>query len=325
MSNGLPYVIGAAHTGLTGPYAFAPQSTSQRRGALQKTSRRRARHLQRFEGQELRTVTLYVEAVTPPLKAIRRLLTQLAEVVQIHQRYDIGFDALYALFPGPNGEAWIDFADGTAIEACPRLGTQWFFWRWRRWFAWWYAELQKRALANGRTFPPPAVLRVRTSREGPLRVEMGFAPGYLPGDRLYVLAAQLDGWGGVPYLLHPDEPLPAQAGVRAILREAAARWRRPEETVAVIGSVFSRDLEALRALREGDALDVLWDADRWQLPVTWQGRSIGQVREGKHILRQLRGAGQALRLRVIRLHHVRHDQGGRIAFAAYCTPAAGEG
>lgn len=44
MSNALPYVIGSARTGLTGPYAFAPQWTFQRRGALQKTSRRRARH-----------------------------------------------------------------------------------------------------------------------------------------------------------------------------------------------------------------------------------------------------------------------------------------
>ncbi|MCX7815746.1 MAG: hypothetical protein N2256_09695 [Tepidimonas ignava] len=322
MSNALPYVTGSARTGLTGPYAFAPQWTFQRRGALQKTSRRRARHLQRFEGQELRGAPLYVEAVTPPLKVIRRLLTQLAEVVQIHQRYDIGFDALNAYFPGPDGDAWIDFADGTAIEACPRAGTRGFFSHWRRWFGWWYAELQKRALANGRYFPPPVVLRVRTPREGTIRVEMGFAPGFLPGDRLYVLAIRLDGRGGVPYLLGLDEPLPAQAGVRAVLREAAERWRHPEETVAVIGSVFSRDLEALCALREGDALEVLGDADRWRLVVARQGRPIGYVWEGEHTLRQLRDADEALRLRVIRLHYVRHDQGGRIAFAAYRASAS---
>ncbi|WP_246094705.1 LysR substrate-binding domain-containing protein [Tepidimonas aquatica] len=101
-----------------------------------------------------------------------------------------------AYFPGPDGDAWIDFADGTAIDCCPRTGTRGFFSHWRRWFGWWYAGLQKRALANGRYFPSPAVLRVRTSREGTIRVEMGFAPGFLPGDRLYVLATRFDGRGG---------------------------------------------------------------------------------------------------------------------------------
>lgn len=316
MSSDLPYVIGTASTGLTGPYAFAPQSTFQRRGTLQKTSRRRARYLQSIGGAELRSIPLYIEAVCPPLKAIRHLLTQLAQVVQIHQRWDIGFDALHALFPGPEGEAWIDFADNHAIEACPRDGTRGLFGKWRNWFGLRYAELQQRALANGRFFPPPSILRVRASPTGPLRVEMGFAAGFLPGDRLYVLAVRLDSNGGMPYLLDADEPLPARAGMRALLREAAERWRAPEETIAMIGSVFSRDWEALRMLREGDALQVHQDAKLWQLNVAWQGRTIGHVWEDAHALRDLQKAGAVLRLRVIRTHFVRDDH-LRIAFAAY--------
>jgi hypothetical protein len=314
-----PYVIGRASTGLTGPYAFPSNWTFQRRGELQKTTRRRARHLRMQAGQFLRGQPLYIEAVTPPLKAIRHLLGELAQVVQIHQTFDIGFDRLYAFFPGPTGEAWIDFADPAAILACPREGTALFFMRKRRWFAGWYADLQERALANGRYFPPPTILRVRTRAQGPLRVEIGFAPGFLPGDRLYVLAFDLDSQRGVPYLLAPDEPLPDHPGVRALLRAAAERWRAPGETVCVIGTVFVRDPEALRTLREGVPLEVYQDpADLpWKLAVAWQGRRIGHVWEGTYVLRAKLRMGEWLRLRVIRTNFLRHDFVGRIAFAAY--------
>ena len=73
-----PHVIGRASTGLTGPYAFPSKWTFQRRGELQKTTRRRARHLRMQAGQFLRGQPLYIEAVTPPLKAIRHLLGELA-------------------------------------------------------------------------------------------------------------------------------------------------------------------------------------------------------------------------------------------------------
>lgn len=314
-----PDVIGCASTGLTGPYAFPPNWTFQRRGALQKSTRRRARQLRMQAGQCLRGQPLYIEAVTPPLKAIRHLLSELAQVVQIHQTFDIGFEQLYAFFPGPGGEAWIDFADPAAILGCPCEGTTLFFMRKRRWFAGWYADLQARALANGRYFPPPAILRVRTRAHGPLRVEMGFVPGFLPGDRLYVLAFDLDSQRGVPYLLTPDEPLPDHPGVRASLRAAAERWRRPGETVCVIGTVFTQNPEALRTLREGEPLEVYQDpADLpWKLAAAWQGQRIGHVWDGAYDLHTKLEIGERLRLRVIRMNFLRHDHLGRIAFAAY--------
>ncbi|MDD2810856.1 hypothetical protein, partial [Rhodoferax sp.] len=69
--------------------------------------------------QMLAGVPLYIEAVTPPLSHLRSELTELALAVACH-REDITFGLLQKLFPGPDGEVWIDFTTSDTLAACPR-------------------------------------------------------------------------------------------------------------------------------------------------------------------------------------------------------------
>lgn len=199
-------LLGSPHTGLVGPFAFPDRYTFERRVELDKSARKRARRMRAACGS-VRGVPLYIEAVVPPLKILRGLLVQLATIVDIHSR-DIGHAMLYEYFPGEDEEACIDFSAGEEIESCPRLGTRAWFSRWRRWLWARYAELQVRALDNGRYFPPPRCLRVYVPAEGPLRVEVAYAHGFLPGDRRYVWIAPTEGshgrWrAGRPPVLRP--------------------------------------------------------------------------------------------------------------------------
>lgn len=67
-------------TGLAGPYAFRFCRTSQRRRTLQHTSRRHARYHARIAAGML----LYLEAVPPPLMALREELDTLALAITCH-------------------------------------------------------------------------------------------------------------------------------------------------------------------------------------------------------------------------------------------------
>lgn len=253
----LPFALGSARSGLIGPYAFAPNWSFQRQKALNKSARHRAHHLWAQAGERVHGVPLYIEAVTPPLKRLRHLVDELARVVWIHQCLDIGFEALRGLFPGAAGEACIDFAASSAITAYPREGTRWFLGGKRRWFGWWYAELQRRALASGRYFPPPTVLRARTTASGLVRMELGYAHGFLPDDRRYVLTLPLDGKGGHTWLLAPDEPLPARPGMREWLQSCAQRWQGAGEAILHIGDLWCYGCPTtLDGLREADELTV---------------------------------------------------------------------
>lgn len=275
-----------------------------------------------MEGESLHGVPLYVEAVTPPLKALHHLLDELARVVDIHQRFDIGFSAIYGYFPGPAGEVWIDFADGSAIARCPREGTAMFFQAKRRWFGQRYAELQQHALANGRYFPPPKILRARTGATGPIRVEMGFAHGFLPGDRLFVLAFLPQDGRSETYLLTEDEPIPDRPGMRGLLETCAKRWQQPGETLWWVGHLWLSVDEGLpREICEGDELFVRRDSQSpFDCGFYWQGRYLGLDLHNQYELRQQINRRQPFCIRIVRLDYIANDFRGRIAYAVYGLP-----
>ncbi len=303
MMNRLPFVIGAADTGLTGPYAFAPKWTFQRRGERQVSARKRARHLRAQNGEALRGVALYVEAVEPPLKAIRHLLTQLAQVVWIHADHDIGYAELRRFFPGEADEASIDFADDTAILASPREGTRWFFGRWHDWFWQRYAELQARALANGRYFPSPGRLCVRLAADRRLRIDLAYARGFLPGNKWYVLSPTERGFRGRSFLLTPDEPPPRHGGMQGFLHECALRFARPGESVLIVDGILQGHDAPRAIIQEGDALDACaLGRYEWQrVKLFWQGQYLGQPFNAHAQMRQWLSERKPLRIRVVRI------------------------
>lgn len=299
-----PFVLGTSNTGLTGPHAFAPNWSFQRRGERQVSARRRARHLCAQNGECLRGMSLYVEAVGPPLKAIRHLLTQMAQVVWIHADHDIGFEQLRRFFPGEAGEAWIDFVDSNAIGACPREGTRWFFGRWHDWFWQRYAELQARALANGRYFPPPKQLCVRLAADRRLRIDLEYAHGFLPDDKWYVLSPAEHGIRGRSFLLNPDEPLPRHRGMQGFLHECALRFARPGESVLVVDGILQGHDTPRAGIQEGDALSARIVQDRygWKgVKLFWQGKYLGQPWRAHAQVRQWLSEQKPLRIRLVRV------------------------
>lgn len=316
-----PFVLGTADTGLTGPHAFAPNWSFQRRGERQVSARRRARHLCSQHGERLHGVALYVEAVEPPLKAIRHLLTQLAQVVRIHADEDIGFARLRCFFPGEADEASVDFADDAAIEACPREGTRWLFARWRNWFWRRYATLQARALANGRFFPPPRRLCVRLAADRRLRVDLAYAHGFLPGDRWYVFSPGEHGAKSRGFLLAPEEPMPRHGGLQGCLHDYALRHARPGESILCVDGVLQSYDSALSGVKEGDALIARLERDHrgWErVKLFWQGKYLGLPCKAGWQMRQWLAEQKPLHLRVVRVG-LRFHRFCPIAYAAY-TP-----
>lgn len=314
-----PFVFGTADTGLTGPYAFAPNWSFQRQGERQVSARRRARHLRAQNGETLRGVALYVEAVEPPLKAIRHLLTQLAQVVWIHADHDIGFAELRRLFPGGVEEASIDFADDIGILACQREGTRWLFGRWHDWFWHRYAELQARALANGRYFPPPRWLRVRLAADRRLRIDLEYAHGFLPGDKWFVLSPAERGFRGRSLLLNPDEPLPRHGGMQGFLHECALRFAQPGESVLIVDDILQGHDAPRAGIREGDALDACIALDRygWRgVKLFWEGEYLGLPCKAHVQMRQWLSERKPLRIRVVRIG-LRFHPFCPVAFAVY--------
>lgn len=259
---------------------------------------------------------LYIEAVTPPLKALRGELNTLALAIACHLG-DIGYAQLHQLFPGLDGECWIDFADTARIESCPRDGTRLFLQRqyrrlWQR-----YAELQGRAIANGRFFPPPVILRARVAPIGTIRIDMGFATGYLPGNRIYVLSPSENGYQGYAWLLLPDEPLPRQAGLRGFLLDCAKTHARPGEDIWLVGSAWIAIDRNRIDIREGDALVASIEEDRFHVALDWNGIRAGSAWEGQLELREWIRKHEPFSVRVVRLDFMRHALYGQLAYAVY--------
>lgn len=318
-----PYVLGTADTGLTGPYAFAPNWSFQRRGERQVSVRKRARHLRARNGEGLHGVALYVEAVEPPLKVIRHLLTQLAQVVWVHADDDIGFAELRRLFPGEGGEACIDFADDSTIRSSPREGTRWFFARWHDWFWQRYAALQARAIANGRYFPPPSRLCVRLAADRRLRIDLAYAHGFLPGDRWYVFSPAEHGVKAIGYLLGPDEPLPRHGGLQECLRDYAQRYAQPGETVLIADGILQGYDAPRVAIQEGDTLTARIERNRYgyeRVRLFWQGKCLGNPWKTAWQMRQWLAEQKPLRIRVVRIG-LRFHPFCPMAFAVYAPGA----
>lgn len=298
-------MIGSATTGLVGPYAFPFRWTFQRREEHQRTSRKRARHLASYPPG------------TPPLKSLRHLAKQLGKVVRLHATLDIGFDSLQPMFPGAEGEIEIDFVDAGGIDACPRDGTRGLFACWRSWFQDRYAGLQRCALANGRYFPPPCVLRVHMMADETLRIVIGYAHGFLPDDRRYVLLPQVKTRQGSAWLLAPGEPVPQQASMRDFLHACAKRHAGPGEVVLGIGTIRPDAKTAAIDLREGDELTAMIDSGRCDGVALYrhdQRIGWGEQVELSGLIRSRMAL--RLRLRLVRKGFLHHPVYG-LAFAIY--------
>jgi len=265
--------------------------------------------------QTLAGVPLYIEAVTPPLARLRSDLTELVLAVARH-RDDIGFALLQKLFPGPDGEVWIDFTTTAPLAACPRDGTASYLRALHQRFWQRYVQRQNKALANGRFFPPPAVLRVRLAALGSIRVDMGFAPGFLPGERLYVLVPSERRHKGQTWLLAPDESVPQHLGVRDWLAECARRLEPPGQTLRYVGSVRLSDNWLRLGLTEGEDLTAHIER-QYHVGLFWRCHRLGDAWQHVSELRALLASGQPLRIRIVRLHFLNHPEQGNLAYAVY--------
>jgi hypothetical protein len=232
---------------------------------------------------------------------------------------DIGYAQLHRLFPGPDDECWIDFADISRIEACPRDDTRGFLQRQYRRFWQRYAELQGRAIANGRYFPPPVILRARVAPIGTIRIDMGFAIVYLPGNRIYVLSPSENGYKGRAWLRSPDEPLPRQAGLRGFLLDCAKTQARPGEEIWLVGSAWIKIDRNRIDIREGDALVASIEEGRFPVHValSWNGIRVGSAWEGRLELHEWIRKHEPFGIRVVRLDFMRHGFHGQLAFAVF--------
>lgn len=165
--------IGSSDSGLTGPFAFPTTYRWQRIVERRLAARKAARRI-----YAVPRIALYVEAAPLPVKRLRHLITELAISVREHYAYDIG-EEMFNLFPVILDHVCIDFASASLPHECARDGTRMWFDRLRDWFVDAYANLQRRAIANGRYFPPPLKLHARIDRSGMVFVNMCFARGYL--------------------------------------------------------------------------------------------------------------------------------------------------
>lgn len=179
-------VVGASTCGLVGPFAFPFEWTFERNRSGRKSSRKPMRRLPGLKG-----VPLYVEAVPPPLKRLRYMLRELGERVCSHQyQIDEAFFSLFASFPtatDDTDEVILDLTQVLEEQSCSCYGTRKFINDQRNRFYKNFAELQQRAIANGRYFPMPNILRACIHRTKGMRMEMGFTEGFLPGNQLYMI------------------------------------------------------------------------------------------------------------------------------------------
>lgn len=267
--------IGSADTGLCGPFLFPFRWTFERKRGHRSARRSAHRLMPAHTGKPL-----FVEAGHVPVKALRHLLQCLALRVAEHRHIDIG-ETFFEVFPsycGNDEESLVDFlADGASIT---RAGSRSLVLRLGQWFQGAWAKLQARAIASGNYFPPPRILRARVSRSGGVRIEAGFAPGFLPFDHL--LAAWLppgDRRLGTLWLLDADEPIPLGETRKTFLQRCAERLARPGERVVSLGTLWGDAFDAAVAarVRVGDPLTLIDTGDdrfgRWAF--YWQGKLLG--------------------------------------------------
>lgn len=263
-------------------------------------------------------VSLFVEAGPVPVKHLRHLMHRLAVRVAGHLELDIG-PRLFEVFPCFGGEAWLDFLDPHAGRI--RAGSQMLVAALRDWFLVRWREMQKVALASGHYFPPPRLLRARVSPNAGVRIEAGFARGFVPFDRL--LTAWLPPSGtrlSDLFLLDANEPFPVGLNRRAFIQRCAGQFAQPHECVVHVDGLWSRDLDMapIRRLHEGDALTAAEASYDHSVTLYANGQRIGTLSlPGMADLRICLLRQQGLVVRVIRLGFSLRPEKGRIAVAIY--------
>jgi len=306
--------IGSPATGLLGPYLFPFRWTFERNRG-RRGARRRAHRVM----TERRRVPLFVEAGPLPVKRLRHLMQRLASRIADHREIDIG-DAFFSVFPcGDDGEAIVDFLDpDTGVG---RTGSHMLVAALRRWFMRTWAERQQIAIASGHYFPAPRLLRARVAPNGGVRIEAGFARGFLPFDRL------LTGW--LPpgearlsdlFLLDASEPFPIGLSRKALIQRCAEQFAQPGERLLHVGTVWDGDwdLAAIKRLREGDELTVAEADYDYRVALHRSGQPIGTLSlPGMADLRIRLLRQQGVVVRVIRRGFLLRLDYGRIVVAVY--------
>lgn len=322
--------LGTPTCGLVGPFAFPFQWTFQRNRGGRKSSRRAMHRLTDIKG-----VPLFIEAAPPPIKQLKSMLRELCEHVCVHH-YDIGeelfssFEAVSTVIVQPE-EIILDLTQLLEEPACRRYGTWKLINEQRSWFNKLFAELQQRAIANGRYFPPPNILRVRIHRTNGVRIEIGFSEGFFPGNKLLMVAIPDGGVGAVSTSYRPqigifaraDESIPAGQSLNELVDSWANAFCRAGERIVLSG--FIRGLSNYELhhvwhdLTEGDELAVRIEEGKnfTDLYLVWRGRTLGRVAHEDVVLalRHFREA-KPLRFAIVRLHAF-HEAFGRISYAMY--------
>ncbi|MDM7463812.1 MAG: hypothetical protein P3W95_009210 [Tepidimonas taiwanensis] len=154
-----------------------------------------------------------------------------------------------------------------------------------------------------------------------MRIEAGFARGFLPFDRL------LTGWlppSGTRlsdlFLLDASEPFPVGRNRRAFIQRCAGQFAQPHERVVHVDGLWNGDLDmaAIRCLHEGDALSAAEGSDDHNVTLYANGQPIGTLSlRGMADLRIRLLRQQGLIVRVIRLGFLLRPDRGRIMVAIY--------
>lgn len=168
--------LGSPGCGLVGPHAFEFQWTFQR-NADGRYNQRRASHraTPQWRGQ-----VLFVEAAELPISRIRHAGLELVDGVWEVLFVSGAFDgSIWATLD--KHCSWSLLAP-IGADVCSREGTRMELERLRRHWIRRYGQWQRRAVANGRYFPPPvsAVLTVRF--EGAVELWLSWGKGYAPAD-----------------------------------------------------------------------------------------------------------------------------------------------
>jgi hypothetical protein len=322
--------LGAPNCGLVGPFAFPFQWTSQRNRGGRKSSRKSMRRRMDAKGQPL-----FIEAAPPPIKQLRSLLREFAEHVNLHKT-EIGAE-FFSLFSNPStppvdiDEIVLDLTQVLEAHACPRYGTWKLINEQLCKFYKHFAELQQRAIANGRYFPPPSILRVRVHRTQGVCMEMGFSEGFLPCNKLFVV--RLPGSKtGVIYtgfqssfdaFVQSDEVLPNGTPLIEQIESGAITFCRSGEIMEFAGFIQGLpDYElhhVWHALKEGDELTVrIQEKPYFALFLAWRERTLGRIAHGDtalalHILRE----DNQSRVVIVLLHDFYKSSFGQIGYAMY--------
>lgn len=324
-------ILGSPTCGLVGPFAFPFQWTFQRNRGGRKSSRKSMHRLTGIKG-----MPLFIEAAPPPVKCLKNMLQEFGAHVSSHLcEIDEDFFTLFAAYStvlADADEVILDFTQAFKARACRRYGTWKLFNQQRSWFYKLFLELQRRAIANGRYFPPPTILRARVHRTNGVRIEIGFSGGFLPGNKLLALAFPSSGGGTVStsfrpqpgVIVHADESIPTGQSLNEQIDRWATDFCRSGESIVFAG--FIRGLSnyelhhVWHALAEGDELAVRIEGKGrfTDLYLVWERRILGRVARGEVevALRNLREA-KPLRVAIVRLHAFHEPSFRQIAYAMY--------